>query len=211
MRHHAARASFLVHPVARLRRHLVGQEPVGRDVGRRRGDQRDLGVAVEEHLLLVVLELEILDGLLLLRQLLVPAGLADRRAHVDEVHDARVVAQKVGMHVHDELVLERVGALLGHGGGRRLRPAHLEQRTVDLVHRHERGGHAGRALEESAAVDTLLAGELVGHREQASLDLLLPLVLRVRVELVAGDDLRRNRCLDAAPIRMASVRQSPGP
>ena len=73
--------------------------------------------------------------------------------------------------------------------------AHLEQRAVDLVHRDERRGHAGGGLEELAAVQPLLAAELVGHGEQARLDLALPLVLRVGIEFVAGDDLGRDRRL----------------
>ena len=43
------------------------------------------------------------------------------------------------------------------------------------------------------AVQPLLAAELVGHGQQARLDLALLLVLRIGIELVAGDDLRRNR------------------
>ena len=138
---------------------------------------------------------EVLDRLLPFRQLFVPAGLADRVAHVDEGHDARVVAQEMGVHVHDELVLERVDALLGHGRGGGLCLAYLEQRPVNLVHRHERRGHAGRALEESAAVETLLAAEIIRHGQQASLDLALPLVLRIGIKLVAGDNLHWNGCL----------------
>ena len=34
-------------------------------------------------------------------------------AHVDEVHVARVVAQEMRVHVHDELIFERIGALIG--------------------------------------------------------------------------------------------------
>ena len=134
------------------------------DVGRRRRDQRDLGIAVEEHLLHVVAVLQVLDRLVFFGEYLVPAGLADRIAHVDEVHDARVVTQEVRVHVHDELVLERGGALLGHGGGRGFRLAHVEDRAINLVHRNERRGHAGGGLEEAAPVEALLAPEIVGHR-----------------------------------------------
>ena len=192
---HPARAGLVVDLLARVGHLLVGQEPVLLDVGGRRRDQRDLGVAVEEHLLVVVVELQILDGLLVVAELLVPAGLADRLAHVDEGHDAGVVAQEMRVHVHDELVLERVGALLRHRRRRGFGLAHVEQRPVDLVHRDERRGHAGRGLEEPAAVETLLAAEIVGHRQQPRLDLALPFVLRVGIELVAGDDLRRDRRL----------------
>ncbi len=195
VREHAPRAGLVVDLLAGVRHLLVGQEPVLLDVRRRRGDQRDLGVAVEKHLLLVVVELQILDGLLVVGELLVPAGLADGGAHVDEGHDAGVVAQEMRVHVHDELVFQRGCALVGHRRGRGFRAAHLEQRTIDLVHRHEGGGHAGRGLEEFPAVEALLAAELVGHREQALLDLALPLVLRVGIEFVAGDDLGRDRRL----------------
>ena len=76
------------------------------------------------------------------------------------------------MHVHDPLVLERRGALLGHGGGRGFRLAHVEDRAIDLVHRDERRRHAGGGLEEAAAIEALLAAEFVGHRQQAALDFL---------------------------------------
>ena len=99
------------------------------------------------------------------------------------------------MHVHDELVLERVGALLGHRGRGGFRARDIEQRPVYFVHGDERRGHAGGALEKPATVEALLAAEIVGHREQPCLDLALPLVLRVGIEFVAGDDLRRDRGL----------------
>jgi len=92
---------------------LVSQEPILLDVGQRRGDQRDLRVAVEEHLLHVITELQVLDRLLLGGELLVPAGLADRGSHRDEVHDARVVAQEMRMAVDDELRRQPLGALGG--------------------------------------------------------------------------------------------------
>jgi hypothetical protein len=50
-------------------------------------------------------------------------------------------------------------------------------------------------LEESATVETLLATEIIRHGEQASLDLTLPLILRIGIELVAGNDLRWNGCM----------------
>ncbi len=66
------------------------------------------------NLLHIVGKLQILDRLFLVGELLVPAGLADRGAHGHEIQEARIVAQEVGVHVHDELPLERVGPLLGH-------------------------------------------------------------------------------------------------
>jgi hypothetical protein len=64
VREHPPRAGLVVDLLARFGHLLVGQEPVLLDIRWRRGDQRNLGVAVEKHLLLVVIELQILDGLL---------------------------------------------------------------------------------------------------------------------------------------------------
>ena len=83
-------------------------------------------------------------------------------------------------------------AIAGRGG---FRLGDIEQRPIDLVHRDEGCGHAGGGLEEAAAVQPLLAAEIVGHGEQPRLDLALPFVLRVGIEFVAGDDLGRDRRL----------------
>ena len=96
------------------------------------------------------------------------------------------------MHVHDELVFQRSGALFSHRRCCRFRFGHVEQRSIDFVHRYEGSGHAGRGLEEFPAVQALLAAELVGHRKQSRLDLALPFVLRVGIEFIAGDDLGRD-------------------
>jgi hypothetical protein len=77
-------------------------------------------------------------------------------------------------------------------GGSGFRAGHIEQWPIDFVHRDERCGHAGGGLEKPAAVEALLAAELVGHREQPCLDFALPLVLRVRIKFVARHDLRRD-------------------
>ena len=195
VREQTTRAGLVVDFFARGGHLLIGQEPVLLDVGRCRGDQCDLGVAVEKHLFFVVVEFQILDGLLVVIQFLVPAGLADRLAHVDEGGDAGVVAQEMSVHVHDELVLERIGALLGHrrSGGFRWRD--IEQRPINFVHRHKGRGHAGSGLEKPATVEALLAAEIVGHREQPGLDFALPLVLRIGIEFIAGHDLGRDRRL----------------
>ncbi len=128
-------------------------------------------------------------------ELLVPARLAHGLAHVDERHDTGVVAQEMGVHVHDELVLERAGALLSHRGRGGFGACHIEQRSVNFVHRHKGRGHAGGGLKKPAAVQALLAAEIVGHRQQPSLDFALPLVLRVGIKFVACHDLGRDRRL----------------
>ena len=89
------------------------------------------------------------------------------------------------MHVHDELVFERAGAFLRHRGRGCFGPGDIEQRSIDLVHRHEGCGHAGGGLEEPAAVQPLFAAEIVGHGEQPRFDLALLFVLRVGIEFVA--------------------------
>ena len=114
------RAGELVHLGARLGLHLVGEEPVARLLGGRARDQRDLGVAVEEDLLEVVLELQILEGLGLARERRVPARLAHRLARAHEALEARVVAQEMRVHVHDELVRQRLRALVRQLGRRGL-------------------------------------------------------------------------------------------
>ena len=193
VRHHALGARFLVDPIARRNRHIVGQEPVLRNVGGRARDQRDLGVAVEEDLLEVVVPLQVLDGLRLVDQRRVPAGFADRLALAHERLDARVVTQEMRVHVHDELVFERIGALLRHGGRRGFRFAHVEDRAEGVVHRHEGRRHAARGLKELAAIQALLAADLVAHFEQTGLDLLLLFALRCGNVFVVGDDLRGDR------------------
>jgi len=85
-------------------------------------------------------------------------------------------------------------------GVRGFRGRRIEQRAVNLVHRDKGRGHAGRTLEEFSAAQALLAAEIVGHRQQPGLDLALPLVLRIGIELVAGHDLGRDRGLIGAQL-----------
>src|SRR5215470_11881724 len=70
VRKNTARTGFLIQLLARFRHLLIGQEPILLDIRGRRRDERDLGVAVEEYLLLVIVELQVLDGLFALGQLL---------------------------------------------------------------------------------------------------------------------------------------------
>jgi hypothetical protein len=193
VREHALRTGELVHLGARVHLHLVRQEPVARLFRARARDECDLGVAVEIDFLEVVRELQILDRLRLARERGVPAGLADRFARAHEAFQPRVVAQEVGVHVHDELVGEGARAFVRHVRRRRFRAAHAEERSVDVVHRDERRGHAGRALEELAAREALVLRELATQLFHARFDPLLVLRLRARQEFVARDELRRDR------------------
>ena len=82
-----------------------------------------------------------------------------------------------------------------HRRRRGLRLADLEQRPIDLVHRHEGGRHSRGGLEEFAAVHALPAAELVGHRQYPRFHLALPLVLRIGEKFVRRHDLGRDRRL----------------
>ena len=193
VRQHPARTGLLVYPVARLEHHLVGQEPVVRDLRRRVRQQRDLGVAVEEHLLEVIVELQVGDGLFLATQFGIPAGFPDSAAHGDEVGQPGVVAQEMGMRVEHILALQGNGPFIGHLRCGGLGLGHREHLAVNLVHRQEGSRHAGCGLEEPAPADTLALGQAVAHFGQPVLDLLLLPGLAFRKILVAGNDLRRDR------------------
>ena len=192
--HAAARAARgVVDLLAGVELHLVGEEPIGRLVGRRAADQRDLGVAVEEDLLEPVGVFQAVEALLGGVERRVPAGAADRAAHLHEAHVAGVVAQEMGVDVHDELVAERGGAGLGALRLLRLGAGDAEDGAVDLVHRQEGGGHAGGGGKEAAARAVLLGADLVGHGLDAGFHLALLRRLRDGRELVGGDHLRRDR------------------
>ena len=86
-----------------------------------------------------------------------------------------------------------VGALLRHARRCRLGSACAKRSAVHLVHCNKGGGHACRCLEEAAAIQALLAANLVGHPEQPGFDLTLLFVLRVGIVFVAADDLGWDR------------------
>ena len=189
---HALAAGEAIHLGARLGLHLVREEPVARLLGARARDQRDLGVAVEEHLLEVVRELEILQGLGLARERGVPPRLAHRLARAHEALEARVVAQEVRVHVHDELIRQPLRALVRQLGRRGLGPARAEDRSIDVVHGDEGRRHARRRLEEAPSAHPLALGERVAQLLDAPLHLFLSRRLGQRRELVARDELGRD-------------------
>ena len=172
---------------------LLRDEPVFRHLRGRIRQQRHLGVAVHVHFFEIVVVFQIVDGLFLFGELLVPAGLADRLAHLDEVHQAGVVAQEMGVPVDDVLARQPGGALVGEIGGRRLGDAGVEEMSEHLVHRDERCGHARGRLKEAPARQAMPFRQLVAHLLQPRLDLALLLGLRHRQVLLARHDLRRHR------------------
>ena len=108
-----AAGGLIVYLVARCGHLLVGQKPIAGNIRGRTRNQSDLGVAVEEHFFDIIGELEILDRLLA-AQFFVPAELFDGAAHFEEVRIARVVTQKMRVHVDHELIFHTVGSLLRH-------------------------------------------------------------------------------------------------
>ncbi len=179
------RPGFLVDLGARVELHLIGKEPVARLLGRRTADASDFGVAVEKHFFKIVGELQVFDGLRFALQRGVPAGFADGFALAHKVGDARVVAQKMSMHVHDELIGQRLGALTRHLRDRRLGPARVIERAVGFVHGDKSRGHAGGGLEKSAAGHALFARQLAAEFFDARLELALLFGLRRGHEFIA--------------------------
>ena len=173
VREHALRSCFLVDLGARVELHFIGQKPVVRVLGRRAADARDFGVAVEKHFFKIVGELQIFDGLRLALQRRIPTGFAHGFALAHEVGDARIVAQKMSMHVHDELIGQRLGALAGHLRNRRLGPARVIKAAVGFVHRDECRRHACGGLEEGAPRHALPARQLAAEFLDARLELAL--------------------------------------
>ncbi len=193
MRHHPPRAGLLVDLLAGLEHLLLRDEPVLGHLRGRIRQQRHLGVAVHVDLFDVVRVFEIVDRLFLVADLLVPAGLADRLARLDEARQARVVAQEMGVAVDDKLRRQPLRALGRHIRRRRLGLADLEEAAKDLVHDQERGGHAGCGLKEPPARQALPPGEPVAQFLEPRFDLALLLGLRHRHVFVARHDLRRHR------------------
>jgi hypothetical protein len=109
-----------------------------------------------------------------------------------KVMDARAWAQEVRVHVHDELWRLRLRQFRGAAGALGLGLAHLEERPVDLVHRDERGRHAGGGAEEFPPRHAVLARVLGAQRLHQRLHFALTLGLRDGEEFVARYDLRRN-------------------
>jgi hypothetical protein len=99
---HAPGPGFVINFLPRFGHLLVGEEP-SCSMSDGAEEISEILVSPSRNIsFYVVIELQVLDCLLSFRQLMVPAGLTDRIAHVNESHDAGVVAQEMGVHVHDE-------------------------------------------------------------------------------------------------------------
>ena len=161
VRQGAARAGHLVDHVAGAGDLVVGEEQVLVVVGGRAGDHRDLGVAVDEDLLHVVLELVAREALAA-GDVRVPVLLREVGGEHQQLL-AVVVAHEMRLAVDDELLLECRGACVGHAGRGGLGTAGGEHRAKDLVHGEKGGRHAGGRRQESAAAQAVLRCELVAR------------------------------------------------
>lgn len=82
------------------------------------------------------------------------------------------------MHIHDELVLQRIGAGGGHFRRGCFRRSRGKQVAVGLVHRDECRRHAGSGLEEAAAADAMFPCQFIAHGKQARFEFALLGILR---------------------------------
>ena len=173
---------------------------------RRRGDEPDVGLAVEEHLLDHVRPRQIRQGAAVGGQLRVQAlralaqpeeGLLAHRAPSAGLLVARIVARAhvVELHVEDEVGI--AAPLLERGGIGRLDRPDVEEPAEDRVHRQQRRGHAAAAAQELAATQAEPRREPRGLGEDPVLDPALRGRLGQGRELLVRDEARRERRLGA--------------
>ena len=187
----AARSGDLVDGRARGGDLVVGEEVPGGVVKGRPRQQRDLGVAVDEDLLHIVLELEA-GEVVLAREGGIPV-LLGVLGQVEQPLLLEVVAHEVRLVVDDELPGQRSGPGVGDARGLRLGRGHLEEGPEDLVHGQEGRGHARAAGQEAPAAQAVAPAEVVGKHLEPRLHLPLLARLGQRVELSVGHDLGRDR------------------
>ena len=67
-----------------------------------------------------------------------------------------IVAQKVCVHVHDELAREATRTLCCHFWGRRFGLRHAKNRAIGFVHRYEGSGHSRGCLKKLPTREALM-------------------------------------------------------
>ena len=160
--------------------------------GRAKGGPRDTshdGVAVEENLLHVVPAVQaVRSGLAVLEGRVEPElarqGPKHGRTHYRVLH-------VMGLEIQDEFLLRphfARGCWFGCFGF-----ANEEGRPENLIHGHERDGHAAASLQEGPPGDTEFSTVLIRQFEDALLHALLVGRLRHGVELLVPHNLGRNR------------------
>ncbi len=170
---------------------VVGQEIPARVVEGRAREQRHLGVAVDEDLLHVVLELVARQGVLA-PQHGVPV-LLGVFGEVEEPLLLEVVAHEVRLGIDDELPGQRLRAQVGDTRRGGFGAAHLEDGTEHVVHGEEGRRHAGARGQELAPAQAVLRREITRQLRHPGLDAALLRRLRQRVVFAVRDDLGRNR------------------
>jgi hypothetical protein len=105
------------------------------------------------------------------------------------------------VHVRDELIFERICPFVRHRRGRGFGRRRVEVMTERLIHRDIGRGHAGCGLEEAAARQSLLLGEIVSKIKEPRLQFALLVGLRIRIIFVARYDLGGDRRLVRQQLR----------
>ena len=117
-------------------------------------------------------------------QIGVPARTPHRAPRIHEGHDARIGAQEMRVHIHDELIFEcrstrcrRIRLLC-------LSVAYRIKRSMDFIHGKEGCRHAGSGLQKAPPPQALLGTDFIRHFLDACFDRLLFLGLRHRPEFI---------------------------
>ena len=196
---HPARLGDPVDLVADVGHLLRRHDGLLRVRARRRRDEADVGLAVEEHFLDHIGPGEVGEGALVSGQRRVEAPRVPPQPEQPHLRDAlarrlvivRVVARAdiVELHVEDE---ERVAlALPERGGLGGLHRQHVEEAPEHRVHGQQRRGHPAARAEEVAPVEPEPGRQARGLGEDAVLDPALRCRLRQRRELLVGDQASR--------------------
>jgi hypothetical protein len=120
----------------------------------------------------------------------VVAALASVSAHIDEDLQACVVLQEMRVAIEDVLVGKPAGVLVAELSVGGLCLAHLEDRTVYVIHRQKRRRHPRRGAQERAAGNPAPFCLNVGALAKSGGILLLQGALRRRQKFPVGHDLR---------------------
>ena len=184
VRQNALGAGGVIHALASIELHVIGQEPVNRFFRRCAADQRYLGIRIKKHFLEPACFHQILNGLFLADQIRIPPRTPHRAARIHEGHDARIRAQEMRMHIHDELVLQRRSTRCRRIRLLRLSTAHGIKRAMDFIHGQEGGRHAGSGLQKATPAQPLLGTDFIRHFLDACFDRLLFFGLRHRPEFI---------------------------
>ena len=184
VRQNAFGAGSVIHALASIELHVIGQEPVNRFFRRRAADQRHLGIRIKKHFLEPACFHQILNGLFLADQIRIPPCPPHCAACIHKGHDACIRAQEMRMHIHDELVLQRCSTRCSCIRLLRLCTAYRIKRAMDFIHGKEGSRHTGCGLQKAPPPQALFGADLIGHFLDACFNRLLFFGLRHRPEFI---------------------------